>query len=249
LPTAHRTDGAPSPCDVTLQAKEVIMSTLGIMGRSGRRLTRTGALAVEVFARLGLGEAAPLALRRASLGERARQLSWIAENLAALHGVEVVVHGRRPSGPALLVAEPDSYLETMAVLTQVPAVVIADRALGAWPILPSAGRALGVIVEPAGGRQARAAHRLSTDALAQGVSVLALLGDSFEPAPIALAGPVPIVAVVVRTELGRDAGLVPRYLRVAGRSRTRIDVAFGAPLSARALQPPRVRRGAIALAS
>jgi 1-acyl-sn-glycerol-3-phosphate acyltransferase len=182
--------------------------------------------------------------------ERAARLRWIAENLCALHGVKIEVHGAIPDGPCALVANHVSYLDPVAILSQVAATAIAKREVSTWPCLGAVMGSLGVLwVDRAcawsGARVLRGAAR----AWAAGVPVLAFpegtttRGDDVLPFRrglfgIALRARVPVVPVTLAYDdpgapwVGGRAFL-PHYVRTAARPTTRVSLWFERPIEPR----------------
>lgn len=225
----------PAPLAVTRNGARVVT-------RTGARAARVGAFAFEVWSRLlvdGL-----------SMGpdERARELSWVAENMCALHGVRLSVRGPLPRSPSLLVANHVSYFDPLIIASLAPCTAIAKRQVAAWPCIGELSRRLGVLyVErecPANGaRVLREAIRL----LDAGVSVLVFpegtttRGDRVLPfkrgsfGAAAIAG-VPIVPVALRYGcthapwVGNDTFL-PHYMRAITKLYTRVSVEFLEPLA------------------
>ena len=216
--------------------------TLPGMGRAYRRISRAGLFVGETLLRLGR---APVHDPR----ERAERLSWVSENLGALHGLEVSVRGALPEQPAAIVANHLGYLDPVALLAQVPALPIAKAEVADWPLLGDIGRQLGCLFVQrecalSGARVLRGALR----AFAAGVSVLAFpegtttAGERVLPFRRGLFGAariagVPIVPVAIRylegmrPWVGADA-FVPHYLRTTAVARGRLELRFLDPLAA-----------------
>jgi 1-acyl-sn-glycerol-3-phosphate acyltransferase len=105
-----------------------------------RRVTRAGVFLAETFGRLAATET-----HTADASSRARRLSWVAEQMCALHGVDVIVRGRVPTEPCVLVANHLSYLDPVAILTHAPALAVAKREVADWPLLGEPMRQMGVL--------------------------------------------------------------------------------------------------------
>lgn len=210
--------------------------------RTGSRFARVGAFALEVWSRLLVDGPAM------GPDERARELSWIAENMCALHGVRLSVSGRVPRDPCLFVANHISYFDPLIIASLAPCTVIAKREVASWPGIGDLCRRLGVLYvhrEDAlsGARVLRNAMR----SLERGVSVLVFPegttthGDRVLPfkrgsfGAAALAG-VPIVPVALRygcadaAWVGDDTFL-PHYVRTVAKPYTRVCVEFLEPLA------------------
>ncbi|MCA9607041.1 MAG: 1-acyl-sn-glycerol-3-phosphate acyltransferase [Myxococcales bacterium] len=186
--------------------------------------------------------------------EQARRLAWIAENVCALHGVRVVVRGRPPEAPAVLVGNHLGYLDPPALCSVAPAIPIGKRELGSWPGIGERMRDHGVLLvdrdDPySGARVLRRALRL----LRSGVSVLTFpegtttRGDEVLPFKrgvfgVARRAAVPVVPVAVRfrpTELCwvGDTWFLPHYLRTTAHPSARVELHFGAPIDPSSCSP------------
>ena len=220
--------------------------TAAALFRAGRRLSRSSTLLWDAAVDGRLGERTHHAC--------AQRAAWLAENLAAIHGVQIDCTGQIPHGPVVLVANHVGYFDPMVLLSLVPAMPIAKREIVEWPVLGGSLAALGVALvrrgDPYDG--ARALRRAMC-ALEAGVSVLVFPegttthGDSVLPLRRGIFGiasrlGVPVVPVVLRYE-GRDASWVgddwflPHYARSLGRAELRVRVEFGEPMAAQ--QEPR----------
>lgn len=213
-----------------------------LLSRTSSRAARVGAFAVETWSRLLL-DGAPMGAE-----ERARELSWVAENLCALHGVRTEVHGSAPRGPAVLVANHVSYFDPLIIASAVPCSAIAKREVLSWPCIGELCRRLGVLFvrrgDPSSGaRVLREALRL----LDAGVSVLVFpegtttRGGSVLPFKAgafgaALLADVPVVPIALRYEGSHapwagDDTFLPHYMRAMTKPYTRAVVEFLEPLS------------------
>jgi 1-acyl-sn-glycerol-3-phosphate acyltransferase len=178
---------------------------------------------------------------------KARRMSWVAENVCALHGIQVVEQGELPETPCVLVANHVSYVEPIALASRFRATAIAKKEVGEWPVVGQAVRSLGVMLvdrsSPASG--ARVLFE-AWDRLRAGVSVVVFpegtttSGDDVLPFRrgifgIAKLAGVPIIPVAIRYDgpevawIGDDPFL-PHYLRTTSRERTRCYMTYGAPL-------------------
>lgn len=223
--------------------------------RSHRRMTRTSVLLLELLGRARRRYPEGPGLRDAD--GRASSLAWAAENLCALHGVRVSVHGRVPGrdAPAIVVANHVSYMDPVAIASMLPCAAVAKREIGDWPILGEALRTLGVLMVArenpySGARVLRQTMRL----LAAGVSVLAFpegttsTGDEVLPLRRGLFGVarrmgVPIVPVAIHYDCRAmawvgDASFVPHYMRTTTRAKTRATLVFGDPVDPRMAATP-----------
>ncbi|MEM7604699.1 MAG: lysophospholipid acyltransferase family protein [Myxococcota bacterium] len=173
----------------------------------------------------------------------ARRLQWLAENLCAIHGIDVQVTGIRPAGPAVLVANHISYLDPVAILQDMPCAAIAKREVAGWPVIGSVLDTMPVLFVQrscgySGARVLRSARRM----LASGVSVLTFpegtttTGSDVLPFKrgvfgLAAHANVPVVPISVRYESTRfawvgDDPFVPHYLRSVGEPVIRIHLHY-----------------------
>jgi hypothetical protein len=177
------------------------------LSRTRRRLWRTGLFALETAARTAAGDGSALLA------------SWVAENLAALHGLDVRIAGELPA-TALVVVRSDEILAPLAVLARVPALPVLPAALADVPVLGAVLRELGAVFV-AGDADDEAARRAATRALAAGTSVV---WAARAPIPAVDA---PVVTVdVVRADRPGDgaAATLATYVRTAARARTTLVI-------------------------
>lgn len=212
--------------------------------RTGSRAARIGAFAFETWSRL-LVDGPP-----AEADECARELSWVAENMCALHGVRASVIGQAPKQPCLLVANHISYFDPMIISSLTPCSAVAKREVASWPCVGELMRRLGVLYvdrddSASGARVLRQAMRCFERGVSvlvfpegtttRGREVLPFKRGSFGAA--ALAG-VPIVPVALRYERANVAWVgddlfLPHYVRTMSRPCTRVSVQFLPALDAR----------------
>jgi lyso-ornithine lipid O-acyltransferase len=205
--------------------------------RAGSRAAKIGAFALEVGLR-GIVDGVA-----ANAEERARELTWIAENMVALHGVRPSVRGVIPTQPSLLVANHMSYFDPVVMSSLLPLTAVAKQEVGNWPIVGPQCKRYGVLWYErenalSGARVLRQAMR----SLENGVSVLVFpegtttLGDSVLPFKrgsfgAALLAGVPIVPVALRYEnpsaawVG-DQAFLSHYVRAVSKRYTRVSVEF-----------------------
>jgi 1-acyl-sn-glycerol-3-phosphate acyltransferase len=206
--------------------------------RSGLRVTRVGMFATETLARLYLD-----AFTATSLEQRARELSWVCENLCALTGVRPRVTGDVPRGPCVLVSNHVSYLDPMVLGSLVPSAPIAKSEVEHWPVVGEVARRVGVrFVKRACPHSGARILRESLRALAQGVSVMVFpegtTTDGRRALPFKrgafglarLAG-VPVVPAVVQFADPRAAWInddlfLPHFARTVARPLTSVSIRF-----------------------
>ncbi|HEX5656975.1 MAG TPA: lysophospholipid acyltransferase family protein [Polyangiales bacterium] len=210
--------------------------------RAGSRAARIGAFAIELWSR-GIVDGAAR-----SAEERARELTWIAENMVALHGVRPCVRGVLPTQPSLLVANHMSYFDPVVMSSLLPLTAVAKQEVGSWPVIGEQCKRYGVLWYErenalSGARVLREAMR----ALERGVSVLVFpegtttYGESVLPFKrgsfgAALHAGVPIVPVALRYESPSaawvgDQAFLSHYVRAVSKRYTRVSVEFLPALS------------------
>lgn len=217
--------------------------------RTGRRLARAGVFVAETMLQLAREARA----RRGApippdeIAAKAKRASWVAENLLAMHGIEIRVEGEVPTGLCVLASNHVSYLDPLAILALVPNIAIAKAEVGDWPLLGEAMKELGVLFVDRGNAFSGAVVlRQSARFLQNGVSILAFpegtttTGGDVLPFRrgifgIAQRAGVPVVPVTVSYDaIGAawvgDESFVPHYVRTVTRSELEVTVHFGAPL-------------------
>jgi 1-acyl-sn-glycerol-3-phosphate acyltransferase len=210
----------------------------------------------RVARRTGRGLAATLvAIGRARLarGEdpraRAERLRGALAEVGGVHDLAIAVRGAWPDRPAVLVANHVSYLDPLAIASQLPCAPIAKGEVAGWPIIGAAARALGVsFVDRSSAHSGARALRRSLAALRAGACVLnfpeGTTTDGTRVLPfrrgvfgLARIAGVPIVPVALRyasADLAWYGGatFLPHYLRTAARRAPAVEIAIGAPMAA-----------------
>jgi 1-acyl-sn-glycerol-3-phosphate acyltransferase len=181
--------------------------------RTGSRAARVGTFALETWSRLLVdgGRASPV--------DRARELSWVAENTCAIHGVRTILRGKPPQGPCVIVANHISYFDPLIVASYCPLTAIAKREVASWPIVGEFVKRLGTLF-------------VERDNPASGARVLreamGLLRRIFGAA---LRAGVPIVPVALSYEREDAAWVgnttfISHYARTMAQACTRVSVEF-----------------------
>jgi 1-acyl-sn-glycerol-3-phosphate acyltransferase len=209
-------------------------------------------LDVLVWARVGLWRRDP-----SDLAGRVNLFSWVAENMCAIHGVEVIVEGTVPACPSVLIARHMGYVDPLAIVCTLPAALVARREVATWPVTEDMARRLGVLFVPRSSPHGGARVLLQAKrALEAGVSTLFfpeeactgghdVLPSSRGPIGLAARLGLPIVPVAVRYDDGsirrleRDTFL-PNYVRAATRPRIRAHTIYGEPIAPRTGETARV---------
>jgi len=210
------------------------------IARVGRRLSKVSLLLWDV------ARTEPIA---PALADRVATLSWLAENLCALHGLAVQCTGHAPDGPAVLLANHLGYFDPMVVLALHAAMPIGKRELAGWPLV---GRCLGNLgvefVDRDDVHAGAVTLRHALAALRGGTSVLVFpegtttAGDTVLPLRRGMIGIgaracVPLVPVALSYAdpapcwVGDD-WFVPHYARMLARSSIAVRIEFGAPIRA-----------------
>ncbi|MBC8069629.1 MAG: 1-acyl-sn-glycerol-3-phosphate acyltransferase, partial [Deltaproteobacteria bacterium] len=180
----------------------------------------------------------------------AERLAWLAGELCEVHGIRIDQDGELPEGPVVLVANHVGYLDPMVLLSRIPALPIAKRELGDWPLVGRALAPLGVSLvrrgDPYDG--ARALRRAAV-ALEDGVGVLVYPegtttgGASVLPLRRGIFGVarrmgIPVVPVVLRYESRSaawvgDEWFLPHYARTLATESLRVRLTIGSPITSR----------------
>jgi 1-acyl-sn-glycerol-3-phosphate acyltransferase len=210
--------------------------------RTGTRAARVGAFALERWSRLRFDAGG------ASHHERALELSWLAENLCALHGLRAQLRGTPPRAPSVLVANHLSYFDPVVLAAHTPLTAVAKLDVAGWPFVGDTCRRLGVTFVNRGDEMSGAqALRKALRALEQGISVLVFpegtttRGDEVLPFKrgifgVAMRAGVPVVPVALRYDrpdvawVGDDPFL-PHYVRAMAEPCTRVTVEYLSPLT------------------
>lgn len=205
--------------------------------RTGSRAARVGTFALETWSRLLVdgGRATPV--------DRARELSWVAENTCAIHGVRTILRGQPPQGTCVLVANHISYFDPLIVASYLPLTAIAKREVASWPIVGEFVKRLGTLFverdNPASGARVL---REAMGLLRRGVSVLVFpegtTTNGHQVLPFrrgifgaALRAGVPIVPVALSYEREDAAWIgnttfISHYARTMAQPCTRVSVEF-----------------------
>jgi 1-acyl-sn-glycerol-3-phosphate acyltransferase len=233
------------------------------------RVTAGGTSVLWAGARLAaLGAtAAVVAVRTRSIRQggcrardRARLLRDGCRAILRHHGIEAVVDGAPPIGPALLACNHVSWLDPIVVAAFAPCAPISKLEMRGWPVIGTLAGGLGVIFYHRGNRHSGLdVLRAAEQSLRNQVALLnfpeGTTTDGAGVAPfhkglfgLALRLGVPVVPVALRYEPADlawtgDATFVPHYLRLAARGRSRVRLRFG-----QAVQP-RDHASAVQLAS
>lgn len=176
-------------------------------------------------------------------------LSWLAENLCALHGLEVDVLGRLPEPPVVICSNHLGYFDPMVLLALNAAMPIAKREIADWPLVGGCLAGLGVeFVSRGDPYEGAIALRHAMAALESGTSVLVFPegttshGDAVLPLRRGMMGvarllDVPVVPVVLAYEnrapcwVGDD-WFLPHYAGMLAQRSIPVRVAFGQPVAA-----------------
>jgi 1-acyl-sn-glycerol-3-phosphate acyltransferase len=182
----------------------------------------------------------------------AESLQRLTRALCDEHGVEVTVEGKVPSGPAVVVSNHVSYVDTMILPALLPCTAVAKSEVARWPLIGPTAKAHGVLfVERgdvwSGARVLRQAMRV----LAAGTPVVTFpegttTAGGLLPFHRGLFGvarlmDVPVVPVALVFDdprlawVGSESFLAHYLRRVAPRHKTAVRVAFLEPLEPRAL--------------
>ncbi len=174
---------------------------------------------------------------------------WARRLVRAL-GIELVVHGAPPAGPHLLLANHRSYVDIVAILSQVPCAFLAKAEVESWPLFGSAARLMHTVFVKRDDLSSRKLAREGALALLQrGVSCAAFPeGTTFRGPGILPFYPglfrmaeeydFPIVPIAIEYEDSEDAwvgdgSFVGHFLTAFRKRRMRVRIVFSKPLRAR----------------
>jgi 1-acyl-sn-glycerol-3-phosphate acyltransferase len=176
---------------------------------------------------------------------------WLANNVCAIHGIEVEVSGRVDllggDLPCVTVANHISYLDPIAILSRVSAFAIAKREVSSWPLVGQLATQLGMIPYARGDafdgarvlrqceQHLRCGHRVL--AFPEGTTTRGNDVVRFHRGAFFLARhcQVPLLPIVVRYDsadaawVGDDTFL-PHYMRTTMRPVTRVRLDVLAPV-------------------
>ncbi len=175
--------------------------------------------------------------------ERLAFQRWLANNVCAIHGVEVEAVGwvdhLASNRPMVVIANHISYLDPVAILSRVPAFSIAKEEVASWPLVGKIAAQLGMLSYARGNAFSGArVLRQCEQRLRRGFSVMAFpegttsrgrTVEGFHRGVFHLARHcnVPILPIVVRYDhehapwVGDDMFL-PHYMRFSLQPRTRV---------------------------
>jgi 1-acyl-sn-glycerol-3-phosphate acyltransferase len=192
-------------------------------------------------------------LRARRLGEhelraRAWRLQAGLADVAAVQGMAIAVCGELPTTPAILVANHVSYLDPIAIGSQVPCAPIAKGEVSAWPVIGATSRSLNVMFVNRASVMSRArVLRRALTTLRAGVSILnfaeGTTTDGSRLLPfhrgifgLARIAQVPVVPIALRYSSDDmawfgAASFLPHYLRIASRRRSAAYLDVGDPIA------------------
>jgi 1-acyl-sn-glycerol-3-phosphate acyltransferase len=174
--------------------------------------------------------------------------AW-ARGLVRALGIDLSVHGSLPQGPHLLLANHRSYVDIVAILSQVPCAFLAKSEIEGWPLFGQAARLTHTVFVKRDDLESRKLARESALALLQrGVSFAAFPEGTtfrgpgllpFYPGLFRLAEQYdfPVVPIAIEYEDPEDAwvgddSFVGHFLTSFRKRRVRVRLVFGKPLRA-----------------
>jgi 1-acyl-sn-glycerol-3-phosphate acyltransferase len=175
--------------------------------------------------------------------------AWARRLIRAL-GIELVVHGAPPAGPHLVLANHRSYVDIVAILSQLPCAFLAKAEVERWPLFCRAARLMHTVFVQRDDLSSRKLAREGALTLLQrGVSFAAFPeGTTFRGPGILPFYPglfrmaeqydFPIVPVAIEYEDSEDAwvgdgSFVGHFLTAFRKRRMCVRLVFGKPLRAR----------------
>ena len=172
-----------------------------------------------------------------------------ARGLVRALGIDLSVHGARPDGPHLLLANHRSYVDIVAILSQVPCAFLAKTEIESWPLFGEAARLTHTVFVKRDDVESRKLAREGALALLQrGVSFAAFPEGTtfrgpgllpFYPGLFRLAEQYdfPVVPIAIEYEDPADAWVgddpfVGHFLTAFRKRRMRVRLVFGKPIRA-----------------
>ena len=245
---------------VAYQGQPAAMESIGSPAVIGLRLNSAPASWTSALVRTAVTFAASIDFHRGIVANRKRQGSlprdraqWLQQGCQLIANrlrLEVEAYGRLPHYPCLLAANHVSYLDPIAVATQLPCSAVAKLEVGGWPGIGRVLDELGVFFvrrdDPLNGAVAlRQCIRL----LELGVPVLVFpegttsIGSDVRPfkrgafGTAAIAG-VPVVPVAVRYPWRRAAwvgseSFLSHFVRMHHKGGVTVELHFGEPIETR----------------
>lgn len=184
--------------------------------------------------------------------ERMAFQQWLANNVCAIHGIEVDVSGRLDllvgDRPFVMVANHISYLDPVAILARLPAFSVAKKEVAGWPFVGQLATQLGMIPYTRGDalsgaqvlrrceRHLRDGHRVL--AFPEGTTTMGDHVVDFHRGTFFLAQHcnVPLLPIVLRYDCKDapwvgDTTFLPHYMRTSMRPVTRVSVELLDPVA------------------
>jgi 1-acyl-sn-glycerol-3-phosphate acyltransferase len=174
--------------------------------------------------------------------------AW-ARGLVRALGIDLSVHGARPEGPHLLLANHRSYVDIVAILSQVPCAFLAKTEIEGWPLFGTAARLTHTVFVKRDDAESRKAAREGALALLQrGVSFAAFPEGTTFRGPgvlpfysglfrLAEQYDFPVVPIAIEYADPSDAwvgddAFVSHFLTAFRKRRMRVRLVFGKPIRA-----------------
>jgi len=174
--------------------------------------------------------------------------AWARRLVRAL-GIDLIVHGEPPQGPHLLLANHRSYVDIVAILSQLPCAFLAKAEVERWPLFGTAARLMHTVFVQRDDLSSRKLAREGALALLQRGLPFAAFPEGttfrgpgilpFYPGLFRMAEQYdfPIVPVAIEYEDSEDAwvgddSFVAHFLTAFRKRRMRVRLVFGKPIRA-----------------
>jgi 1-acyl-sn-glycerol-3-phosphate acyltransferase len=184
-----------------------------------------------------------------TVGDKAARLQRVCAGLCSMHGLRWRFRGSIPLGPAILVANHQSYIDPVVLCAAFRCIPIAKQEVASWPVVGKAVRALGVQFMKRGsaksGAQVLRDVRIALDSGCRVLNFPEGTTTRGELRPfhsgvfgVAARAGVPVVPIAVQLAdlsqawVGDDA-LVPHYLRLLWKRGCDLTLSAGPSLWAR----------------
>jgi hypothetical protein len=189
--------------------------------RSSLRLAYSGLIALETGAQLRrLAQGGD----DVDLADAVADLAWLAENVLAVHGVDVTAAAPLPPPPLVVLADQRDYWDALALFSVAPGLMVGPPSLLRLRLMRRALHGLGLLVDAY--RQPWCAAAAVRRAQEYGLAVLCFWEHAVAEQEAVRLG-LPVVRIRLESELEPQ----PDYLRAVARPACRLRIA---PLASQA---------------
>jgi len=166
------------------------------------RLAAVALVTAVLYAVMAAGQLALLGARRRRLAWSHRMARTWFRALARIVGLRIVLHGRPPAPPFLLVANHQSYVDIVLLGGAAGGVFVAKAEIARWPLVGHLARSVGtVFVDRTTKRDLTRAAAQVERALADGLGVVLFPEGTTGPGPHLLPFKPPLLEVAATHDL------------------------------------------------